>query len=90
MMYVPMSLSQGSSYLFTGSWTQSAGDLQEDEPRGFALALIWDFVELESGADQVQGCEVRIHSAPLQESSLHKQRGDCVLEDVQITSAEGP
>ena len=40
MMYVPMPLSQGSSYLFTGSWTQSAGYLQEDEPRGFALALI--------------------------------------------------
>ena len=50
----------------------------------------WSFVELESGADQVQGREVRIHSAPLQESSLHKQRGDCALEDIQITSAEGP
>jgi hypothetical protein len=30
---------QGSSYLFAGLRTQSAGDLRENEPRSFALAL---------------------------------------------------
>ena len=82
MMYVPMSLSQGSSYLFTGSWTQSAGICRKMSHAVLLSLSSWSFVESESGADQVQGREVRIHSAPLQESSLHKQRGDCVLEDV--------